>query len=152
MKTDRRFPRIGGSHWSSRHLTSKPGLVTKRPGVDKKHQKSSCESEALHFLLPLRRARLVRRKLGGLAPLKGVCAAMRGFRCQSWFVRRRPSSVGVCVCRLLCVRACVCLSFFVFVCLCVRVSFVVCLRCLFWASCRAAGSGRHGTWRVNRDW
>ena len=25
--------------------------MTKRPGVEKKHQKPSCESEALHFLL-----------------------------------------------------------------------------------------------------
>ena len=104
--------------------------MTKRPGIEKRYQKSLCESKALHFLLPLRRARLVRRKLGGLAPLKGVCAALRGFRRQSWLVRRRPSSV-VCVCRLLrvCVCVCVCLSFVVrlrlfvvlFVCVCVCV-------------------------------
>ena len=84
------------------------------------------------------RHRLVRRKLGGLASLKGVCAALRGFRCQSWLVRRRPSSV-VCVCVVCCV--CVCLSFvvrlrlfvvlLVRVCVFVRLCLGVVLRCWF---------------------
>ena len=52
-----------------------PGLVTKRLGVEKKHQKPSCESEALHFLLA--------------PPCFGYRESVwrcRVFCCRSWFV------------------------------------------------------------------
>ena len=100
--------------------------MTKRPDIEKKYQKSLCESEALHFLLA--------------PPSFGYRECVR--RCRVFVVG--PGlfvSLSVFV-RLFCSFVCSLRRWFV--CRLVRSFGVGWLVGLFWASCRVAGSGRHG--------